>query len=237
VAALGAAHRRRLREMWRGAGWPCHDGVELDLLAAGLLQRRWDAAGREALQVTDAGIQLLAAARQRNKASYGEHEALVETTACEMQRAGRMVWCDLSLRAPLTEPDGGARWVVARPDVFSIRSTTVEAYVEPVIHEIKVSRADLLADIRRPGKAQAYLALASQCWYVTRAGLCTADDIPAPFGLMEAQGRSLVVVRPAPRRQVMLGFAQWMALARATVLPPAEADPQAPLALAEKGAP
>ena len=32
-----AAHRRRLREMWRSAGWPCHDPIELDLLASGLL--------------------------------------------------------------------------------------------------------------------------------------------------------------------------------------------------------
>ena len=57
-AEIGAAHRRRLREMWRSAGWPCHDPIELDLLGAGLLQRFWDAQGRETLRVTDAGIAL-----------------------------------------------------------------------------------------------------------------------------------------------------------------------------------
>jgi len=31
---LSAAQRRRLREVWRSAGWPCHDAVELELLAA-----------------------------------------------------------------------------------------------------------------------------------------------------------------------------------------------------------
>ena len=30
---------RRLREVYRSAGWPCLDTIEVDLLAAGLLQR------------------------------------------------------------------------------------------------------------------------------------------------------------------------------------------------------
>ena len=54
MAELGAAHKRRLRETWRSAGWPCHDLLELDLLAAGLLSRHWDGDGRETLRVTDA---------------------------------------------------------------------------------------------------------------------------------------------------------------------------------------
>ena len=36
-APLTPLHRRRLREVWRSAGWPCHDLIEVDLLAAGLL--------------------------------------------------------------------------------------------------------------------------------------------------------------------------------------------------------
>src|SRR5687767_10324977 len=36
---LGAVHARRLREVWRSAGWPCQDLVEVELLAAGLLER------------------------------------------------------------------------------------------------------------------------------------------------------------------------------------------------------
>ena len=31
---LTAAHARRLRSMWRSAGWPCHDVVEAELLVA-----------------------------------------------------------------------------------------------------------------------------------------------------------------------------------------------------------
>ncbi len=101
----GAVHRR-LSEIWRSAGWPCHDAIELDLPAAALLSRHWDAEGRERLRVTDAGIPLLAATRRRNRAAFDAREALVARVALEMQRAGRIAWRGLSLRAPLPRDDG-----------------------------------------------------------------------------------------------------------------------------------
>lgn len=201
--------------MWRSAGWPCRDPVELDLLAAGLLQRQWDDQGRETLRVTDAGIEILAASRRRSQAARSAHEDLVERVSREMQRAGRLVWRGLSLRAPLVGEDGRTQWQIAMPDVFSIRHTTVEDWVEPVVHEIKVSRADLLADLRRPAKGQAYQALCSQCWYVVKRGLVQEAELPPLFGLMVADERGLEVVRPAPQRPQRLSFGTWMALARA----------------------
>ena len=230
MAPVAAVHQRRLREIWRSAGWPCRDPVELDLLAAGLLQRQWDDQGRETLRVTDDGIQVLAATRRKNQAARGAHEALVERVALDMQRAGRVVWRGLCLRAPLSTEDGQTQWVMAMPDVFSIRHTTVEDYVEPVVHEIKVSRADLLSDLRRPAKGQAYRALASQCWYVVRAGIATEVDLPQHYGLMVAGEQGLEVVRPAPRRPVRLSFGTWMALARATAEAFPASDDQAWLA-------
>lgn len=229
LTSLSAPHRRRLRELWRSAGWPSRDPLELDLLAAGLLERHWDGDGRETLRVTEAGLQVLAASRRRAQAALGAHEALVAVVAREMQRAGRIVWRRLSLRAPLDEPDGSTRWAIAMPDVFSIRHTTVEAYLEPVVHEIKVSRADLLADLKRPDKGRAYRAVASQCWYVVREGLCTEDELPPEVGLMWACGPAmerLEVLRPAPRRPMTPGFALWMSLARANAEPPDDDDPQ-----------
>ncbi|RVU49878.1 hypothetical protein EOE66_02370 [Rubrivivax rivuli] len=239
--------------MWRSAGWPCHDAIELDLLAAGLLERRWDAAERETLRVTDAGLQRLAEARQRHQAAYTEHEALVARVAREMQRAGRIAWRGLSLRAPLrAEPaelappahNGGgietataaapARsptvWAVAMPDVYSIRHTTVEDHVEPIAHEIKVRRADLLSDLRRPEKAAAYLAVSSQCWYVLREGIAESDEVPPAYGVMFASASGLVVARPAPRRAMRLPLAVWMALAKAHPEPHDESEGSAWLA-------
>ncbi len=226
MAELGAVHRRRLREVWRSAGWPCRDGVEVELLAAGWLARVHDDQGRETLRVTDAGVQALAATLQKNRARQDAHEALVARVAAEMQRAGRVVWRGLSLRAPLEGEAGATRWVTAMPDVYSIRHTTVEDYAEPVAHEIKVHRADLLADLRRPDKGAAYLALASQCWYVLRAGIAEAAEIPPAYGVMFAGADGLAVARPAPKRPLRVPFPVWMALARANAEPPADDDAQ-----------
>ena len=226
VLALTAAHRRRLREAWRSAGWPCKDLIELDLVAEGHLQRHWDEQGRETLRVTDAGVQLLAQTRQHNQAARLAHELLVARVAADMQRAGRLVWRGLTLRAPLVDEHGSTQWVMSMPDVFSIRPSTVESYVEPVVHEIKVSRADLLSDLRKPAKGQAYRAVASQCWYVVRAGVASLDDVPADFGLMESGVDGLTVLRPAPRQPMTLSLATWIALVRAHAEPPLESDAQ-----------
>lgn len=233
--ALGAAHQRRLRALWRSAGWPSHDLLEVELLAAGLVARREDTQGRETLRVTDAGVALLADTLQRNRAGRHAHEALVTRVATEMQRAGRIAWRGLALRAPVaatvTGPDGATalqtRWAVAMPDVFSVRNTTAEPLLWPVVHEVKVSRADLLADLRRPTKGEAYRALASECWYVLREGIGEADEVPELYGVMRAlpvPGEpqafgALEVLRPAPRRAFSLPFSVWMALAKATPEP------------------
>ena len=222
--ALSAAHQRRLRDVWRSAGWPCHDLLELDLLAAGALQRHWDGQGRETLRVTEAGLALLAATRQRNQAVFNAHEKLVGEVALQMQRAGRVVWRGLSLRAPLQAEDGSTRWCMAMPDVYSIRHTTVEDYTEPVVHEIKVSRADLLSDLRKTDKGAAYLAMASQCWYVLKRGIALPDEVPPTFGVMLADAAGLEVARAAPARALRVPFAVWMALARAH----AEREPEDP---------
>ena len=242
---LSPAHQRRLREVWRSAGWPYQDLIEIDLLAAGLLARACDAAGRETLRVTDAGIHQLAETLQKNRAARSAHEDLVALVAREMHRAGRVVWRGLSLRArvgaaalpappqPAAPATGGPAapatagppepalaepgWAIAMPDVYSIRHTTVEDYVEPIAHEIKVRRADLLADLRRPAKGEAYRWLSGECWYVIREGIARPEEIPEVYGALLAWADgALDVARPAPRRPMRLPFAVWMALARAT---------------------
>src|SRR5438270_2010231 len=122
LAALSRAHARRLREIYRSAGWPSQDPLEIELLAAGLLHRVNAPTGHESLRVTDAGLQLLAQALASNRKAFSAHEALVERVAQEMSRAGRVAWRGLSLRAQVPGDDDAQplRWCVARPDVFSI---------------------------------------------------------------------------------------------------------------------
>lgn len=213
--------------MWRSAGWPCQDLVEAELLAAGLLERVRQASGHETLRVTDSGVAALTATLQRNRRRRDAHEALVERVSREMSRAGRIAWRGLSLRAHVEAEDGGGRWVMAMPDVFSIRHTTVEDWLEPVVHEIKVTRADLRSDLRHAHKRHAYLALSSQCWYVLGAGIAEVDEVPPEFGVMFAlDDGSLEVARPAARRAMRLPLGTWMALARANAEPPPDGEAQ-----------
>lgn len=222
-------HLQRLRLLWRSAGWPSQDLVEVELLAAGWVERLQEADGRERLRVTDAGIAHIAASLTRNRAARDAHESLVERVATEMQRAGRIAWRGLSLRAGLPGEDGRTLWVNAMPDVYSIRHSTVEDYLEPAIHEIKVSRADLLGELRRPAKSAAYRALCGQCWFVIKAGIAEAQEIPADYGVLIGHDSHLELARPAPRRACKPDFATWMALARATPLAPPDEDPQSQL--------
>jgi hypothetical protein len=234
AAALGRPHARRLREVYRSAGWPCCDGIEIDLLAAGLLERVRSTPGHETLRVTDAGIAHIANTLVGNRAVLSKHEALVEQVAHEMTRAGRVVWRGLSLRARLAGANEGdkARWCVARPDVFSIRNTSVEAYAQPIVHEVKVSRSDLLADLRKPDKRAAYLDLGGECWYVLGCDakgrpIASPDEIPAECGVLVVQEGRLVVARSAVHRALpRMPFGVWMTLAKAQPVPGFDDDLQ-----------
>ncbi len=224
VPELKRQHARRLREVYRSAGWPCQDVIEIELLAAGLLER-YSLDGHDYVRVTEAGIQYLAHAAQCNRQVMSAHDALVEHVAQVLLRDGRLVWKNLNLRAwvaPQDETPG--RWKMCQPDVFSIRNSSVQAYLEPIVHEIKVSRADLLGDLKRPDKRAAYLDLGGQCWYVLgcdRSGhpIAKPNEIPTACGVMVYQGNQLEVLRMAPKRPAPeLPFGIWMALAKATPL-------------------
>lgn len=230
---LTRTHARRLRDVYRSAGWPSQDALEIDLLAAGLLERVRSPAGHETLRVTDAGVQWLATVLARNRAALSAHEALVQRVAQEMARAGRLAWTGLSLRAQVATGDEAKplRWCIARPDVFSIRHTSVETYVEPIVHEIKVRRADLLADLRVEAKRAAYRDL-GECWYVLGTdargkAIAEPDEVPAECGVLVVQGERLAVARPALRpARAGLPFGVWMALAKATPVANSDDDAQ-----------
>jgi hypothetical protein len=217
--ALSEVQQRRLKEVWRSAGWPFQDTVEAELLVGGWLERRWDDQQRVTVHLTDSGLRAIAQTAQRNRARLSMHEQLVAEVARQQHREGRIVWQGLALRAGLPEsPDkkvDAMRWVMAIPDVFSIRHTSKAEYLEPVAYEIKVRRSDLLSDLRQPDKAKAYLQAAGQCWYVIKEGIGEPDEIPAEFGVVVARDRQLSVARTAPRLHGALPFGTWMALAKA----------------------
>lgn len=273
-------------KIWRSAGWPSRDPIDIDLLAAGWVSLVGEHPANECLRLTDAGIALLAQSRQAQRRSESDHDKLALRMTDVLMDAGRLVWHELSLRAKVAAEDasseasgqiadsidGGAattlhagepqslwgsdeaedsddasdtpqskphRWRLARPDLFSIRRTSNPNYLHPVVHEIKVSRADLLGDLKRPDKRAAYLQMGGACWYVLGRdakgrAIASPEEVPPECGVMqwEADDR-LAVLRPAPRRTVeRLPFHVWMALARATPLPPPE-DGQGDLPVAD----
>ena len=292
-------------QIWRSAGWPCRDGIEIDLLAARLVVLQPGADGCETLQLTEAGIAYLAEARQSGLRALSSHDRLAQRFAEQhLLATGRVVWRELSLRAPvLPEPvvaasaaaanatalaDPGAdvdaalpaapsplplvamaslwegeeqkeqdmaqssdaaqpasrparqRWRMARPDLFSVRNTSVEAYLQPMVHEIKFSRADLLSDLRYAAKRQAYEWLCESCYYVFPAHIAKPEEIPPRFGVWVLHGGvddgHFELLRPARHAPCKLPFAVWMALCKATPLRSSDSE-AAQARLGDPGAP
>jgi hypothetical protein len=226
VSVLSRHHRRRLRDYHRSAGWPCHDALEIDLLAAGLVERIPQPGGSELIRVTATGIVALSEQLARNRGAFDAHEALVARTAAWLAAAGRLVYRGLPLRGRVEDA-----WRSCRPDVYSLRVTNVAAYTCPAIHEIKVRRADLLGELADPGKRQAYQSLSSEFYYVLPAGLATLDEIPSDCGVVFAGETGMRPGRPSPKRAIQPGLAEWMSIARRGA-EPLDAEP-AQLALRE----
>ena len=100
--ALSRNHRMRLMQIWRSAGWPCQDAVEIELLAAGLVRPHVTPEGHEQLRLTALAIDLLAQERARNARAASLHDRIEHRfTQQQLLPAGRIVWRELALRAAL----------------------------------------------------------------------------------------------------------------------------------------
>ena len=227
------------------------DAIEIDLLAANWVTLSVARSGHETLRITDAGLKVLADARERGRRASSLHDRMAHRVAQHLLASGRVVWRELSLRArfnpvasspgvdrvaanagldltgenrttPTLEPaaSSGTSWRVARPDVFSVRNTSVEDYLHPMVHEIKVNRADLLSDLRNAAKRESYRWLCCECFYVFPQGIAKPHEIPDGFGVWTLRGAiedgRLELLRPARHSPCKLPFEVWLALAKAT---------------------
>lgn len=67
-------------------------------------------------------------------------------------------------------------------------------------HEVKVSRADWLAELRKPEKALPFIEVVDHWWVVVPdAGIVKDDELPADWGLLVLGPRGLRSKRAAPR--------------------------------------
>jgi hypothetical protein len=85
-------------KIWRSAGWPSRDPIDIELLAAGWVSLVGDHPSQECLRLTDAGIALLAQSRQANRRAASAHDRLALRMADLLTESGRLVWRELSLR-------------------------------------------------------------------------------------------------------------------------------------------
>jgi hypothetical protein len=107
-----------------------------------------------------------------------------------------------------------------------VRHVTATARLHPAVHEIKVTRADLLGDLKNESKRRAYQSYSQSFYYVIAAGIAEPAEIPPDCGLMVAAPDRLMLVRPAPQRPASLTTAHWIALARARAEFADDDDPQ-----------
>lgn len=249
------SHLSRLMKIWRSAGWPSRDPIDIDLLASGWVSLVGDHPANECLRLTPAGIEVLAQGRQAQRRSESNHDRLALRMADLLMASGRLVWRELSLRAQVESetgmpfPSGPAaqacaepmalwsedaaeptahgvgasksyRWRLARPDLFSVRHTSHPGYLQPMVHEVKVSRADLFSDLRHKAKRASYQWLCSECHYVFPAGLAEPRELPEELGVWVIHGDietgRLEMLRPARHTPCNMPFDVWMALVKAT---------------------
>jgi len=145
------------------------------------------------VHVTEKGLVLAAAPPAEASSLLSPHGALVHQVAREMTRNGRIAWCGLRLRVELAQEEGRPRWGVAKPDVFSIRNTSVEGYAQLVVHQVIVDRADLVTCLAEPDAQTVYRELGGECWYVLgqdELGNATAgpEEVPDEYGVLVRAG-------------------------------------------------
>jgi len=99
-----------------------------------------------------------------------------------------------------------------RPDVFSIVATLTESKWAPTIHEVKISRSDFLADVRK-GKWEGHKKIAKYIWFACPEGLIDVAELPAGTGLIVRDRYNWhVVKRPTRNPKWRITNRQWMNL-------------------------
>lgn len=125
----------------------------------------------------------------------------------------RVTWENLEF-SDWTDPTAGFR---CRPDVFSIFPTLDVTKCRPWTHEIKISRADFLSDVRS-GKWRQYAKFSCRVYFAAPHGLIEPHELPSEAGLWERREAGWMLVKQAtfckgwtlpPRHLMKLILGRW----------------------------
>jgi hypothetical protein len=207
MPVLTKTHVSRLRALW-SLGRPAYltelTGAHLDLMVHGLVQSVEKSSSASAvLTVTRKGVVFLNENRQVQIAAQRPHHELGERLAAHLRAKGMHTWENVEFSNPdWTQP---RTWGVVRPDVYACYPELKAGNSAPAIYEVKVSRADFLADLAKPQKREAYAAISQAVYYCCPAGLIAKTEVPDGFGLLyEGKAGSFEIVKKARRSKTFV---------------------------------
>lgn len=181
---LTAMHSRRLRTLW-AFGRPVMvgdlGGVDLDLLVHGFVEVG-SRSNTTSLTVTRQGIAHINEVRQSRIAVQSDHHKLGHRLCAYLREKGMYTWENIAFCN--STPGEGRKWGVVRPDVFACKPELLARNAAPAIYEVKVNRADFLADLAKPEKRGAYADLAEAVYYCCPAPLISRTEVPQGCGLI-----------------------------------------------------
>lgn len=201
MANLTKQHYKRLRHYWKGRGGragSATDNIDLDLTAADLINR-CESHGVVYFEITKAGEKELAAEKECEIARRAPHHTLANRIAIWLQEQGRVTWENIELRVDL---EGAGRQAI-RPDVFSMAATYNEKRINPCVHEVKISRADFLADLANPAKRLGYAKVAEVVYYAAPLGMIQLVEVPPECGLLVELEQGKFEIAKRPKKQLV----------------------------------
>lgn len=197
---------RRLRwyHAHRGFNSSCldhGDGTDIKLIGHKLIER----GGWKEFQVTQLGMEVLSMAQQAEIERRKPHHEFASRLAVYLQSKDRLTWENIELRS-----SSGA---YCRPDVFSVVKTLNEQKMVPQVHEVKVSRADFLSDMRKPEKWQPYQDIACGLVFACPKGIVEKHEVPEGCGLIiEELDGNWKILKRAKKTPVKINSNNWMKL-------------------------
>ena len=223
---LTRRHYKRLRWYFAGGtkgATSAADSVDLDLCAQNFILRK-EIYTTLIFAITPAGELALALENAREKERRAPHHELGGRLSQWLRASGRITWENIEFLMEFPAEYGGVFKSASRPDVFSMKPTYNVDQMNPVIHEVKVSRADFLSDIANPAKREAYGAYSEAFSYVCPQGMILPSEIPPGVGLLYEyeQCKFQIIVKPK-RKKIVLAPRTFMNL----ILKPGKIDPLA----------